>query len=535
VLLRFEEAAKVQAWISNGRLGPADLYLGGDQGWHPLSEMHEPEGAMLQMAPPPASGRSGPVAKSLGAEEPSVSPSRKKKPEGPVRREAKSHKAASRQVETSIEAIQAPRAEVADPVGVEAIPAALANDVVPVAEVKPIPVAQPAGASSVVKTEPSLRPLVVEAKTTSPEPVATVQMVAQVDVQRDVLDAPSAFSVGTELVGSALDSDLWAADPIGGAARRKATLKRAIPFAMLVSLGLGGLVALVVLSKEAEIPEMPPVAAVSPIREEGGAEPVAAPVVKAAEPVESEPAVAPVAAKVPSPDKVRAIEYEPFADRKSPVAAPVVTAPPVKPVVPDVVSLRGGEAAQPAVPAESAASASPVPARQTPVLRTASADSKEARAALVPPAAVRTVPPVAVRAVPPDSRATPAAKEPVATEEPDTFDGHMAAGNREVNRNPALAQEHFQLAAQARPGRVEPVTRLGDCAVRMGDVETAEKQYRAALKIGASFSPALLGMARVQKALGSASDARYYYTRYLDVNPKGSQAEEAQSYLERNP
>lgn len=57
----------------------------------------------------------------------------------------------------------------------------------------------------------------------------------------------------------------------------------------------------------------------------------------------------------------------------------------------------------------------------------------------------------------------------------------------------------------------------GSCAFDAGDLETAEKHFRAALEIDPRLAPALLQMADLSFRLGRMLPARAYLQRYLEV------------------
>jgi len=325
------------------------------------------------------------------------------------------------------------------------------------------------------------------------------------------------------------EADLWGGDQVGFRQRRKEILRRAIPLGLAVALGVVAIVGLWVLLRESGIPEVPrtsPPAAQAPVLAPAAVTDVGTPPAPVVTPPSVPAEVVAVAAVAPSPPPAQVpvvvLPPDPVPAAPSPVAQPVQPVPPAPSAAPlpaaapvpaamprviadDEPPLRGVPAAPP--------SPSPSPGRK-------SAGKK-------PEAQPRAPSPVPPRpAVPPS---------PVETGAVVSYDSLMKAGQREMSRSPSVAMESFRKASEARPNRVDPVARMAECAVRMGDLESAGRLFRAALKLGPSHAPTLVGMARVQKAQGKVSDARYYYTRYLEVNPQGNQAEEAQSYLERNP
>jgi len=117
-------------------------------------------------------------------------------------------------------------------------------------------------------------------------------------------------------------------------------------------------------------------------------------------------------------------------------------------------------------------------------------------------------------------------------EDADTYDAHMEAGNRLMPGRPDAAMAHFRRAAQLRPSRVEPISRMGDLALDQQDLANAERYYREAMRLNAQYGPTILGMARLKQKRGDREDARYWYTRYLERFPQGSGAAEARAFLE---
>jgi Tfp pilus assembly protein PilF len=108
----------------------------------------------------------------------------------------------------------------------------------------------------------------------------------------------------------------------------------------------------------------------------------------------------------------------------------------------------------------------------------------------------------------------------------------MERGNNLKNLDPRTAMTHFAAAAQAKPGQVAPVSAMGDCAANMGNLDQARRHYENALRLRDSYGPALIGMARIHKRTGDSVGALRFYRRYLEVNSRGSQADEARAFVE---
>lgn len=83
------------------------------------------------------------------------------------------------------------------------------------------------------------------------------------------------------------------------------------------------------------------------------------------------------------------------------------------------------------------------------------------------------------------------------------------------------AEQEF-LAAVENPLYGAPehaYTNAGLCALRSGDMEKAERYFRAALRANAKFPPALLQMAQISFARQRYLQARAYLQRYAEVAP----------------
>jgi type IV pilus assembly protein PilF len=68
------------------------------------------------------------------------------------------------------------------------------------------------------------------------------------------------------------------------------------------------------------------------------------------------------------------------------------------------------------------------------------------------------------------------------------------------------------------------LSNAGTCAVNAGDLEAAEKHFRAALQIDAKLAPALYQMAHLSHRHGHFLSARGYLQRYLEVGRHSAQS-----------
>lgn len=84
---------------------------------------------------------------------------------------------------------------------------------------------------------------------------------------------------------------------------------------------------------------------------------------------------------------------------------------------------------------------------------------------------------------------------------------------------PENADVQFRQAL-SNPLYATPWTALhnaADCLERSGNLDAAERDYRAALQLNSRFSPSLLAMARLSLAMDNPLSARAYLQRYAEV------------------
>jgi hypothetical protein len=117
------------------------------------------------------------------------------------------------------------------------------------------------------------------------------------------------------------------------------------------------------------------------------------------------------------------------------------------------------------------------------------------------------------------------------TTEEMSYSKHMVEGHRYLKKDPKRAMAHFQMASRLRPDAVEPVSKMGDCSLAMGEIDVALDYYQRALGMMQGYGPAMIGIARGFARKGNKEQARLWYQKYLDSNPQGSQAEEARRFL----
>ena len=488
VLLRFEDPSVVRLWLELGKIGRNDRFLGSDQHWRPIEEYLATLEAPAEPTPEPPK-----------APEPPKDRSRAERPTDPFQApEWKSPRAGA--IEPQPAPQPAPRP------APEPIPQ-------PVPQPAPEPIPQPVLQRREPKdTEPFRSPPGTRAPQTQvePEPKATGPMPSVDWAPRVERHTPA------PLRG---DSPSWAVDDAPRAAgevwgagdpeeeyRRSARTRR-IGIVLAAAAVVLCAVAVIVIMKSQGGPAGGSASAVpeprGPVAAVGSTTPAPEPSRPAAEPANVVPPPAPAVEKVPEPVAAPRAEAAPVA---KPSAAPVAR-PSREPVEPPL--------AKPA--REVAAKPEPVPVRTRDTFEIPS------------PGPART---------PPAERVS-AAEKPAPAEKgkggdasvPDTFEGHMSAGNKTMvagNHEGAIAQ--FQAAARLSPGRVEPLSRIGDCEMARGRLDAAVEGYKAALKIR-DYGPALIGAARAHARRGDEGDAKSYYSHYLEVNPSGSQADEARRFL----
>jgi len=117
------------------------------------------------------------------------------------------------------------------------------------------------------------------------------------------------------------------------------------------------------------------------------------------------------------------------------------------------------------------------------------------------------------------------------TTEEMSYSKHMVEGHRYLKKDPKRAMAHFQMASRLKPDAVEPVAKMGDCSLAMGEIDVALDYYQRALGMMQGYGPAMIGIARGFARKGNKEQAKLWYQKYLDANPQGSQAEEARRFL----
>jgi hypothetical protein len=475
VLLRFDGTPSLREWLDAGRIARTDRYLAADQRWRPVTDLlgTDPVGFLPV-------GDENPLVAGVEDERPTeVGIPAIEEPAPPAvveNRQVEKHAtppAHTRLPETAPMTAVAPpdtqpvKRPVTQPVG-----APVAETVAgPVA----MPVAPPAPAHGVhAQEEPpresqlaATRPIKTGAATEGPTAVSSGEPDRTWAVEARDVPAPA----------------LWASDPEDSVlvAHRRSRMALVVGAAVVVAVGA---FALFHFAGREEAPASAPVAAAA---------------TEAPKPA-------------PAPIPVAAPKAEPVVEAPKPAPAPApAAAPEPEPVV---------EALKPAPEPK------PVPEPKPAPKPVAAVEASKPAPAPKPVAAVEVPKPAPAPKPAPVEPAKPAADDSTA----DTFEGHMAAGNKLILKDPGKATIHYQAASRLAPGRVEPLHRLGDCEAALGDFKAAAAHYQSVLKIR-DYGPSIIGLARAHKKLGNEADARFYYAHYLEVNPTGSQAAEARQYL----
>jgi predicted Zn finger-like uncharacterized protein len=147
--------------------------------------------------------------------------------------------------------------------------------------------------------------------------------------------------------------------------------------------------------------------------------------------------------------------------------------------------------------------------------------------------AVATAPPDAPPgpATPPQPGEQPAGGDTApAGEEGGSFDQLLERAGELQSRGSREACTIYRRADRARSGHPEVLVGLGYCALDDGQATTALNLFQRA---GASYGPALIGMAEASQRAGSLRQAARYYRQYLEQHPTGGQASMARRNAER--
>ncbi|NUN13905.1 MAG: hypothetical protein HUU55_09770 [Myxococcales bacterium] len=112
-----------------------------------------------------------------------------------------------------------------------------------------------------------------------------------------------------------------------------------------------------------------------------------------------------------------------------------------------------------------------------------------------------------------------------------SYDALMKKGNSMLASQPQAALTYFQKASRKSPS-VEPLAKIGYAYLNLGRLDDAIAAFDVALRRNERYAASHIGMARALARSGRRSDARTHYERYLEINPTGSQAEEARRGLQ---
>lgn len=129
---------------------------------------------------------------------------------------------------------------------------------------------------------------------------------------------------------------------------------------------------------------------------------------------------------------------------------------------------------------------------------------------------------------------TQGAKSAKASEDDESsysYDALMKKGNSALSSQPQAALGFFQKASR-KSASVEPLAKIGYAYLNLGRVQDAIAAFDVALRRNERYAASHIGMARALTRAGRRAEARTHYERYLEINPTGSQAEEARRGLQ---
>ncbi len=101
------------------------------------------------------------------------------------------------------------------------------------------------------------------------------------------------------------------------------------------------------------------------------------------------------------------------------------------------------------------------------------------------------------------------------------------AGSLQHKGQTDAAKSLYESVLEREPANVEALTGVGYCYLDKGDNGNAVAYFRRAIKVNASYGPALMGTAETYKSMGQKEQALKYYRSYLLAIPSGGQSEMA--------
>jgi hypothetical protein len=115
---------------------------------------------------------------------------------------------------------------------------------------------------------------------------------------------------------------------------------------------------------------------------------------------------------------------------------------------------------------------------------------------------------------------------------PTDFESLVSLGNRSMDQqNYAMAAEMYRRALEIDPASPNVRTDFGACLHSMGLPERAMDEFRTVIAENPEHPISHFNLGIVFYGQGMNDSARYYWERYLELDPQGVPAEAARGYL----
>jgi len=115
---------------------------------------------------------------------------------------------------------------------------------------------------------------------------------------------------------------------------------------------------------------------------------------------------------------------------------------------------------------------------------------------------------------------------------PDDYDGLVLTGDQYMNQNNfPIAAECYKRALAIDDSSPDVRSDFGSCLYGMGLIERALEEFRTVKKNNPLHSVSLFNLGVVFYTQNVTDSAKFYFTHYLELEPDGKAAEQAQTYL----
>ena len=101
------------------------------------------------------------------------------------------------------------------------------------------------------------------------------------------------------------------------------------------------------------------------------------------------------------------------------------------------------------------------------------------------------------------------------------------------NESYSKAIKNYKKAAELAPRKGQPFVGMGWCAIDNGDIKKAIDYFHKAIFRESRLAEAYIGLGEGYKELGNTKKAKSYFKKYLQVAPKGPEANVAKTNLRK--